>query len=186
MKHSPTISLLSLLLATLALPAVAADNLAVFDGGIGVHPVAGIALVGGVATPVRNDVHLVPPGGRPWVIASFRATVKADGRIAAKGTGLILAATDAIGTRGGTATVAAALFCGDNTAFVSAAVPLAVNGDFEIRGVLSPAPPSPCGSPTAPPVLLVGPPQTGTAPPALRAWFAAGIPKDLEPDADQD
>lgn len=186
MKPSPTLSLLTLLLAGLAAPALAGDNLVVFDGGIGVHPVAGIVLVNGVATPARNDVHLVPPGGRPWVIANFKAAVKTDGRIAAKGEGLILAATDNIGTRGGTATVAAALFCGDDTAFVSAAVPLAVNGDFQIRGVLSPTPPSPCGSPTAPPVLLVGPPQTGTAPPALRAWFAAGIPKDLEPDADED
>ncbi|MCX7900106.1 MAG: hypothetical protein N2444_08515 [Methylocystis sp.] len=43
----------------------------------------------------------VPPGGRPWPISSFRATIRTNGSIEAKGEGLVLGGGGAIGTRGG-------------------------------------------------------------------------------------
>ncbi|HEY0824142.1 MAG TPA: hypothetical protein VGD76_10180, partial [Ramlibacter sp.] len=69
------------LIRTLALAAAcaapfaasAADPLVRFEGGIGSQP---LAAGGGV-----NDVQGVPPGGRPWVIASLSADVKTDGSI---------------------------------------------------------------------------------------------------------
>lgn len=153
--------------------AVAGDTLARFEGGIGVHPVAAATAnaTTGVVTVVPNTVHGVPPGGRPWAIQKLEARVKQDGRIRVNGEGLVLAATDAIGMRGGVLQVAASLFCGtSNTAFSSAAVPLSVGGDFSIRDQLVPMPPTVCANP----VLLIRNATGGV----LGAWFAAGTFED--------
>jgi hypothetical protein len=143
-------------------PAWAADNLVRFEGGVGVHPVGGIAN----GAPVLNVVRGVNPGGRPWGIRKLRVTVKTDGTISATGEGLVLGGSDAAGTRGGVLQVAATLFCGSNDGFNSPAADLSVGGDFEIRGTLSPTPPDPCNAP----VLLIRNATGGV----LGAWFAVG------------
>src|SRR4051812_32777444 len=123
------------------LPAVAqaADPLVRFEGGIGVQPVR----AGGAV----NDVNLVPPGGRPWVISRLTAEVATDGRIRVDGRGLLLAGGALIGTPGGQS-VHARLFC-NNVAVgdSSPAVPLQPNGDFRIDGTLGNPMPSPCLTP---------------------------------------
>jgi hypothetical protein len=106
------------------------------------------------------------------VIKELKADVKADGSISAEGEGLLLAATDNIGTPDGVMQVAATLFCGAN-AFNSEAAAIDANGDFEIGGMLSSTPPSPCDHP----VLLIRNATGGT----LSNWFAAGILKRMEP-----
>lgn len=140
---------------------LAGDLLVRFDGGVGVHPVAGIAN----GAPVLNTVRNVPPGGRPWAIQRLDVSVMTDGRIFARGEGLVLGGGDAIGTRGGALQVAAQLFCGA-AVFTSPAVPLSVGGDFQINAQLDAVPPSPCGSPA----LLIRNATGGT----LGGWFAAG------------
>ncbi len=115
--------------------------------------------------PVSNSVQGVPPGGRPWVIRKLRAMVFVDGTVSVKGSGLLLAGGDAIGSRSTIAQVMATLFCGTD-AFNSPAAALDTAGNFSIKGSLSPTPPSPCASP----VLLI----RSTA--GAGAWFAAGIP----------
>jgi hypothetical protein len=169
MKTTTVVMALGITAGAFAAPAMAAGPLVRFDGGIGVDPVAGIA----AGAPVLNTVHGVPPGGRPWVIATLKATVKEDGSISVRGRGLVLAGSDAIGTVGGIKFVAASLFCGTQE-FDSGAVPISANGDFEIGGSVGTAPPNPCGTP---PVLLIrnatGANGTAGAP---GAWFAAGIP----------
>lgn len=142
-------------------PAMASDTLVKFEGGVGVHPVANTGIV--------NTVRGVAPGGRPWGILKLKATIKQDGSIRAKGEGLVLAATDAAGTRGGILQVAATLFC-DAQAFSSPAAEFTIGGDFEIRGQLTPVPSSPCNNPA----LLIRNATGGT----LGAWFAVGILDD--------
>lgn len=157
-------SIVSLAVAGAALAAtpVFADNALVkFDGGIGVHPVGGI----NAGAPTSNTVLGVPPGGRPWAIRSLKATVNVDGSLSIRGSGLVFAGGDTIGTRGTVAQVGATLFCG-GIAFDSPVADLDVAGNFSIRGALTPLPPSPC---TAPVLLIRN--AAGT-----RAWFAAGIP----------
>lgn len=132
-----------------------------FEGGIGSQPFANVG--GAVAA---NDVNGVAPGGRPWFIHKLKATVYVDGTIAVKGRGLILGGGASTGTRGGVTQVAATLFCG-TTPFNSGAAPIAVNGDFEIRGALSAVPPSPCATP----ILLIRNAPGGVP----GAWFAAGL-----------
>jgi len=139
----------------------AADPLVRFEGGIGVHPVAN--------TGVVNTVKGVAPGGRPWAIQKLKANIKQDGSVSISGEGLVLAATDAIGTRGGVLQVAAQLFCGAES-FVSSAADLSVGGNFDIRGMLSAQPAAPCASP----VLLIRNATGGT----LGGWFAAGTLAD--------
>lgn len=140
------------------------QTLVMFEGGIGDDPVAGIDPVTGM--PIRNDVHGVPPGGRPWVIEKLMARITVDGKIHARGKGLLLGATDAIGTIGSVQMVAATLFCGAQ-AFNSTAVTLGSYGEFEIQGPLDALPPNPCDKP----VLLIR-----NAPGGIPgAWFAAGI-----------
>lgn len=146
-----------------------------FEGGIGSQPFANVG--GAVAA---NDVNGVPPGGRPWPIKKLKATVFTDGTIHAKGENLVLGGGATVGTRGGVTQVAATLFCGTGTGllqFSSPAVPIAVNGDFEINAHLNAVPRSPCTNP----VLLIrnAPPLAGTP----GNWFAAGIP---ESDSDSD
>jgi hypothetical protein len=149
-----------------------------FDGAIGVIPVA---LVNNAA--VANTVLGVPPGGRPWLIRTFKASVSSTGKIVARGTGLILGGTNAIGTRGGITEVALSLYCGGadkdgNPLSTSSTlpIPLDLNGNFSFKGQLEPMPPNPCTSP----VLLVrNSSKTPTNPTGIpSSWFAAGILSD--------
>jgi hypothetical protein len=168
MKISSAVIALGAAAGIFAAPAMAASTLVKFDRGIGVDPVAGIT----AGAPVLNTVKGVPPGGKPWTIAKLKVTVKDDGSISAKGEGLVFAATDNIGTSTPVAQVAASLFCGSDPSnrFDSAAVPISVNGNFEIGGSLSPMPPTNCATP----VLLIRNAPNGVP----GAWFAAGVPAD--------
>jgi len=163
MKRSATAIVIA---AFCTVPAWADDNLVKFEGGAGVDPVGGITN----GAPVLNVVRGVNPGGRPWSIQKLRVTVKSDGAISARGEGLVLAGSDAAGTRGGILQVAATLFCGTNDGFSSPAADISLGGDFEIRGVLTPTPPSPCNAPT----LLIRNATGGV----LGAWFAVGTLAD--------
>ena len=164
MKISTSIVATGLAAGIFALPAIAAETVAKFEGAIGVDPVAGISAVG---VPVLNVVHGINPGGRPWVMARLKSEIKDNGHMTVKGEGLLLAGSDAIGTIGPIQAVGATLFCG-TLAFDSGSVPIDANGDFRIDGPLSAFPPTPCPSP----VLLIRNATGGT----LGAWFAAGIP----------
>ena len=160
--------------ALVSLAALAADNIARFDGGIGSQPLrAGVP--GGVAAQV-NDAFGIPPGGRPWVIADLKATVKADGSISVDGKGLLLGGGNGIGTTGGQS-VRARLVCPNAAVnppqfLDSATVPLEPDGDFKIRGLLTPAviPVDANGQLCSGAALLI---LNGTG----AAWFAGGIPK---------
>lgn len=152
--------------------AMASDTLVKFDGGVGVHPVAGNSAAG--AATLVNTVRGIAPGGRPWGIQKLKATIKRDGSIRVTGEGLVLAGTDNPGTRGGVRQVVATLFCGSNVGFTSPAADLSVGGDFEIRGQLDAVPPSPCGDDTNPATLLIRNFANGAA----GAWFAAGVLDD--------
>jgi len=152
--------------------AFADESLVRFDSGFGVHPVAN--------TGVVNTVRGVPPGGRPWHIDKLKVRIKQDGSgsITARGEGLVLAGGDSAGTRGPILQVVATLFC-DAAQFTSPPADLSLGGDFEIRGPLTPTPPTPCNNPA----LLIrnfavpaGSPA-GTAP-APGAWFAGGTIAD--------
>jgi hypothetical protein len=145
-----------------ALPAAADDRLARFEGGIGVIP------TGSANTTTRG----VPAAGQIWVIARLSADIRTDGRISVDGRGLLLGAGNNVGTTNNQS-VRARLFCGagNGTAFDSATVPLAPDGDFRIDGevtavVAGDRLPEACDRP----VLLIL--NGGGA-----AWFAAGIPK---------
>ena len=167
MKSRTTVIAIGLAVSMYALPALAVETVAKFDGGIGVDPVAGISPANGL--PVPNTVRGVPPGGRPWVIARFKGEIKDNGVLALKGEGLLFAGGDAIGTTGPVQAVTATLFCGAQ-AFDAGSVPLEPNGDFRIDGTLGAAPPNPC----APAVLLIRNAAGGVP----GAWFAAGIPSN--------
>jgi hypothetical protein len=156
-------SALWLVVVLLVLPVYADNTLVTFQGGIGVIPVSRVDGAGSPGLAVRNVVLGVNPGGQPWVISKLNATVGEDGRIEVVGRGLLLAGGNGIGTNGGQS-VRANLFCGA-VSHTSNLVPLDVNGDFHIDGMLTPMPPLSCDSPL---LLIVN--QGG-------AWFAAGIPK---------
>lgn len=160
------LALLAASVALFGLPladAIAADQIARFEGGIGSQP---FASANGAVVP--NAVLGVNPGGRPWVIKRLIAEARDDGRIRVDGRGLLLAGGDGVATPGGQ-TVRARLFC-DGVAHNSDDVAeLDENGDFRIDSHLTPTPPSPCNSPV---LLIVNVPQQGTP-----VWFAAGIPK---------
>lgn len=169
-----------------------------FDGGVGVQPFRSAAGV-----PVLNTVAGVAPGGAPWGITSFQATIKNTGDIRAKGTGVLLWGADGLGTRAGPRQVIVSLFCRGIpvppatsaalilTPFNSAPVDLNPDGDFEVRGWLTDAtgatPPLTCGDNIDNrPVLLIravtpANPTTGT-PAAPSAWFAAGLLKSADND----
>jgi hypothetical protein len=150
-------------------PAMAAGVLVRFDGGIGEDPVAGIDTSTTPPSPVRNDVEGVTPGGRTWVIKDLDAKVMKDGHIRVTGKGLLLAATNAVGTAGGVTQVGATLYCG-GAPYSVGPVPLDQDGDFQINGMLDSTPPNPCTTP----VLLIRNDPGGV----LGSWFAAGILKD--------
>ena len=80
-----------------------ASALVAFNGGIAVDPESGTTVVCGVE-----------PGGAPWTIGALQAVVQADGRIRAKGSGLLRAGTNVITSNSGQV-VRAQLFC--NNAF---------------------------------------------------------------------
>jgi hypothetical protein len=103
------------------------------------------------------------------VIERLRVDIRADGRISARGEGMLLAGGDAIGTVGAIQQVAATLFCGGQP-LSSGGFPLSASGDFQIDGMLNGQPPNPCDNP----VLLIRNAPAGVP----GAWFAAGIPKN--------
>lgn len=196
MKLTPIVAALGFAATLAAAPALAADNLVRFDGGIGSQPVGSINNNGTTPTPTNDDfpnvntVHGVTPGGAPWTIKSLKADIKTDGGISARGEGLLLAGGNNIGNRGGPRQVVASLFCRADPVppatagtvigpFNSQFVDLDANGDFQIRGTLTDAtgatPPNPCGDTIDNrPTLLI---RTVTAG-APGSWFAAGIIKD--------
>ena len=162
-----------------------------FDGGAGVQPFRSAAGV-----PALNVVAGVNPGGAPWLIRSFDAVISKTGDIRARGTGVLLAGADGIGTRAGPRQVVVSLFCRNaavppavagsvqTTPYNSAPVDLDEDGDFVVRGKLTDAngatPPLDCGDTVDNrPVLLIravtpANPTTG-APATPGAWFAAGL-----------
>jgi hypothetical protein len=169
----------------------ASDVLFNFDGVVGVQPFRSQA-----GAPVLNTVAGVPPGGAPWGMTKFEATIKTNGDVKARGRGVLLWGADAIGTRAGPRQVVVSLFCRGpftppavsgallQNAFSSAPVDLNPDGDFEVRGKLTDAtgatPPLDCGNNVDNrPVLLVRsvtPANPNTGAPAIPgAWFAAGI-----------
>jgi hypothetical protein len=162
-----------------------------FDGGTGVQVFRSAAGV-----PALNTVLGVNPGGAPWGLTSFKATVKNNGDIRGRGTGVLLLGADAIGTRAGPRQLILSLFCRNvpvapatvgtlqTTPFNTLPVDLDADGDFVVRGSLTDAtgatPPLTCGDDQDNrPVLLIrsvtpANPTTG-APAAPGAWFAAGF-----------
>jgi hypothetical protein len=181
-----------LLVAGSAMAGGGQSNLLVsFDGGIGVQPFRSQAGV-----PVLNTVAGVPPGGAPWGMTSFQATIRTNGDIRGRGEGVLLWGADGIGTRAGPRQVIVSLFCRNvpvppavagsvqQTPFNSVPVDLDDDGDFVVRGKLTDAtgatPPLNCGdSIDNRPVLLVRsvtPANATTGAPATPgAWFAAGV-----------
>lgn len=136
-----------------------------FDGGIGVIPVSSVTVDGVVN---RNVVRGVQPPGQIWVIADLDAKISEDGDVRVSGRGLLLGGGNNVGFNGN-ASVFATLICEGTAPFVErstdpAGVPLEPDGDFRIKDVLSPWPPTEC----ARPVLLIRN--------LAGAWFAAGIP----------
>jgi hypothetical protein len=147
------------------------NTLVRFNGGIGAIPISNVVVdtTTGAITVNRNVVRGVNSPGQIWRIEDLDARITVNGDIKIEGEGLLLAGGNNIGTNGGQS-VAAQLFCGDQT-FTSSAVPLEANGDFNITGALDPLPlPDVCDTP----VLLIRSinPTTGV----LGSWFAAGIP----------
>lgn len=145
------------------------NSLVRFNGGIGVDPISNVVVNGTTTTASPNAVRGVLPPGQIWRIAVLEADVKTDGTIRVRGRGLLLGGGNGIGTNGGQS-VFATLFCGPASAATAsssnaAGVALDSEGDFTIDDVLSPLPPSTCGTP----VLLIR--TTAGAQP----WFAAGI-----------
>jgi hypothetical protein len=147
------------------------DDLARFEGGVGVIPVsngAGPVNPDGTFPNVKlNVVRGVNPGGGPWTIGELRADVDTDGRIDVRGRGLLLASGNSIG-QNANQSVFATLICEAAAPFVehstTFSVPLAPDGDFHIADTLDRVP-ADCASP----LLLIRSSANGT-------WLAAGIP----------
>lgn len=204
MKMHPIFAALGAAATLCAMPAMASDAAIRFDGGIGVQPFRSAAGV-----PTLNTVAGVPPGGTPWLMSSFKGSVNSSGRLRARGTGVILAGGDNVGTRGGPRQVVASLFCRNapvapavagtlqTVPYNSATVDLDADGDFRIDSLLTNAsgatPPLDCGDAIDNrPVLLIrsvtpANPTTG-APATPGSWFAAGIiaPRDDDRGHDRD
>ena len=174
MRHfKSAFTLAALTLSALAFAHPDSKTLVKFEGAIGADP---LAAVGTAQQP--NIVRGISPGGRAWVLRRLSAAVSKSGHIFARGSGLLLATGDVIGTVGPVTQVAATLACGPAatpTLFSSAPAPLDAAGNFRIDSVLTqdgvnPAvlPPT-CDSPA----LLIRNVGANGAP---GAWFAAGIP----------
>lgn len=168
-----TLAIMGLVAFTAAIPTVALadgqDALVRFKGGIGVDPVSNITVANGTTTVSANAVRGVSPPGQIWVIRDLDAKVDIYGHIRVRGSGLLLAGGNGIGTPAGLS-VFATLFCGPAASATASSssttgVALDADGDFAIDDVLSPAPLNPCVDP----VLLIRA-TVGTHP-----WFAAGI-----------
>jgi hypothetical protein len=162
-----------------------------FEGGTGNQVFRSAA-----GAPTLNTVAGVAPGGAPWGLSSFEATIKTNGDIRARGEGVLLLGGDGLGTRAGPRQVILSLFCRNVpvppavsaalilTPFNSQPVDLDEDGDFVLRGSLTDAtgatPPLNCGDTVDNrPVLLIravtpANPATGT-PATPGAWFAAGF-----------
>ncbi len=160
-----------------SLPAAADDGGLRFKGGIGVIPVSSVTGCPALPAPCvtvpavtvnRNVVRGVQPAGQIWVIEDLDAKVSANGSITVKGKGLILAGGDNAG-RAPALAVLASLICQPTAPFIPSltslpGVTLPPNGDFQINGMLSPVPPTPC---TSPMLLILNA--------ANLTWFAVGI-----------
>lgn len=171
-----------LLAAAAAFAGPPKNVLVAFDGAINLDPSTAVSSAG-VVSVVPNVVRGINPGGRPWVLRKFSATIGRDGTISARGKGLLIASGDLIGTPGPVTLVGATLTCGaaDATATRFSTLTgfaLDAAGDFTIRGPLSSdgtntaVMPDTCTNP----VLLVRSVNATTG--ALGGWFAAGIPGD--------
>jgi len=182
---------------TVAAHGPASNVLFKFDGGVGVQPFRSAA-----GAPTLNTVAGVAPGGAPWLIRTFEATIRKTGDIRAHGEGVLLAGADVLGTRGNPRQVILSLFCRNaptttptgqlqTTPFNSDPVDLDPDGDFDVHGKLTDAtgatPPLNCGDTIDNrPVLLIRAvtPATATTPATPGAWFAAGLLQDSHHDAD--
>jgi hypothetical protein len=159
-----------------------------FDGGVGVQPFRSAA-----GAPALNTVAGVAPGGIPWLIRSFDATIRKNGDVRAHGEGVLLAGGDTLGTRAGPRQIVLSLFCRaapvppavtgalNLVPFNSAPVDHDADGDFDVRGQLTDAsgatPPLDCGDTgDNRPILLIR--TTAGNPAAPAAWFAAGLLAD--------
>ncbi|HVN29027.1 MAG TPA: hypothetical protein VMT64_11100 [Candidatus Binataceae bacterium] len=158
-----------LLVMSLPLAAAADSSLVKFNGAISVDPVRGTDAGN---APVSNVICGVNPGVTPWHIDDLRARINDSGRIVVDGHGLLVAASNSIGTNLGQ-TIQAQLFCntssaGCGTPFTSSPTGVALedDGDFHIDDTLSPLPPMACPEPV---LLITQIPAKGGR------WFAAGI-----------
>ena len=193
MKYKQLVAIAGLVAAGTALAHPPASNLLFrFDGGVGVQPFRNSA-----TGPTLNLVAGVTPGGAPWLIRAFDATIRKNGDVRAHGEGVLLAGTDNLGTRAGPRQVVLSLFCRNapvppavagtlqTTPFNSDPVDLDEDGDFDVHGKLTDAtgatPPLSCGDTVDNrPVLLIRAvaPGVNGAPPTPSAWFAAGLLAD--------
>lgn len=172
-----------------SLPATAEDSLVRFEGAIAVIPAAPTTPVNDPNIPniqcqYRNcALGSIPPTRYPFVIKGLSVDVKLDGRISVVGRGLLNAGGANIGTNkslGATISVFASLHCSDGSAGFdeyrsndgsNQGVPVDLNGDFIIDGVLTGIPPAPCVDAR---FLLREGNRVFDDPPR---WYAAGIPK---------
>jgi hypothetical protein len=177
MKKSMFVTILVVLTGVFFASSIVADamhrnkTLVGFKGGIGAIPISNVVVdaTTGAITVNRNVVRGVNSPGQIWRIEDLDAEITGNGDINIEGEGLLLGGGNNIGTNGGQS-VAAQLFCGDQT-FTSSGVPLAANGDFKITGALDPLPlPDACDTP----LLLIRSINVTTG--VLGSWFAAGIP----------
>jgi hypothetical protein len=160
-----------------------------FEGGTGVQPFRVSQ-----GAPTLNLVAGVTPGGAPWGLTSFQATIKNTGEIRARGTGVLLLGADGIGTRAGPRQVILSLFCRSvpvppavagavlQNAFNSQPTDLDEDGNFWLKSPLADAtgaaPPLTCGDDVDNrPVLLIRSVTAATATTAATpgSWFAAGF-----------
>src|SRR3984885_10360202 len=126
-----------------------------FSGAIGVDAVSNVVVNGTTVTVSPNVVRGISPSGQIRRIADLDARITSDGRIRARGRGLLLGGGNGIGTNGGQS-VFATLFCGpaasaSASSSTETGVALDSDGDFQIEDILSPMPPSSCETP----VLLI-------------------------------
>jgi len=197
MKNNRRIAVLAMAAGLLAAPVASADSgMLRFEGAVGSAPVGRINNNGTAADPTDdypevNSIFGVTPGGAPWTIARFKADIRPDGRVSARGEGLLLSGGNNFGNRGGPRNVGVSLFCraapvAPATAgaqigpFNSPPVALDENGDFAVKGMLTDAtgapPPIPCGDTIDNrPVLLI---RTVGTTGVFGSWFAGGIIKD--------